>query len=97
MLERTRVALAASDVLDDPMLWEMESLDPIERNVLLERHLVSSDLIGQRDGTVPRGAALALAEHDTLGLMINEEDHLRLQTLLGGLQLDRLESRGAAR
>lgn len=76
----------------------MERLAPRSREILLERHLVSRDLIGSEDGPAPH-TALLLAPEDALGVMINEEDHLRLQGLLSGFRLreawdavDRLDS-----
>jgi protein arginine kinase len=89
ILEMSREALEASDVLDQASFWPMTELDPIDRAVLLERHLVSRELIGPPEGDPPQGAALVLAEDRTLGLMLNEEDHVRLQALVGGLQLER--------
>lgn len=89
ILERVREALESGDVLREPRLWEMASLERGERNVLLERHLVSRELIGPPEGEAPAGAALTLGSGDVLGLMINEEDHLRLQSLLSGLELER--------
>lgn len=88
ILERVTGAVNDGGLSEDPLLWEMESLERSERKLLLERHLVSRELIGFGDGAVPPGAALALSREGTLGLMINEEDHLRLQTLQSGLQLD---------
>jgi protein arginine kinase len=55
--------------------------------VLLERHLVSRDLIGNGTEAGPSHAALLLAPRASLGLMVNEEDHLRLQGLLSGFRL----------
>ena len=89
VLEQARGALEASEVLEEPSLWEMTELDAVDRAVLLERHLVSQELIGPAGGAAPPGAALALSRDRSLGLMVNEEDHLRHQALLGGLQLDR--------
>ena len=60
----------------------MNELTPIERQVLVERHLVSHEL---GDGARPRGILVAPGER--LSLMINEEDHLRLQSLAPGFQL----------
>jgi len=88
LLARARAALEATE-LGDVDLWEMASLDASERTLLLERHLVSRELILGSEGAAPRGAALALGRDSTLGLMINEEDHLRLQALRGGFQLVR--------
>jgi protein arginine kinase len=89
VLDRVRGALADSSSLGEPEVLEMEALDWGDRRLLLERHLVSHDLIGVRDESAPPGAALVLEGRRALGLMVNEEDHLRLQTLLNGLQLVR--------
>lgn len=89
ILDRIRSALDVSDVLETPTLWEMRPLSSNDRRVLLERHLVSRELIGSQDGDAPKGAALALGKNEVLGLMINEEDHFRLQALMSGFQLER--------
>lgn len=89
LLEHAREAIASADILGDVDLWEMSDLDASERTLLLERHLVSRELILGPEGNTPRASALALSRGQTLGLMVNEEDHLRLQTLRGGFQLVR--------
>ncbi len=40
-----------------------------------------------RKGEPPRGAAVLLSATDPMSVMVNEEDHLRLQSLLSGLRL----------
>ena len=88
VLSRVSGALESGRALAEPVLLHMEDLEGPERRLLLERHLVSRDLIGREDdGGVPPGAALVLEGRRALGLMVNEEDHIRLQTLLNGLQL----------
>ncbi len=62
---------------------DMEALTAVERQFLLERHLISHDFA--RDGR-HRGLAFALDERSAV--MVNEEDHLRLQALAPGFQLD---------
>jgi len=89
LLARAHEAIAATSLLGDVDLWRMSELDASERTLLLERHLVSRELILSSEGAAPRGAALALGRERALGLMINEEDHLRLQALRGGFQLVR--------
>ncbi|MDH3734481.1 MAG: protein arginine kinase [Gemmatimonadota bacterium] len=89
LLAQARAALSDADVLGDVDFWEMPTLDASDRTLLLERHLVSRELILGPEGNTPRGAALALSRRREVGLMINEEDHLRLQTLRGGFQLTR--------
>lgn len=63
-------------------LYRMQELTPLDRSFLVERHLVSHEL---SDPTRPRG--LLLAPGETLSIMINEEDHIRLQSLVSGFQL----------
>ena len=63
-------------------LLKMHELTPIDRQFLVERHLVSHEL---SDGARPRGLYVAIGER--LSIMVNEEDHLRLQALCSGFQL----------
>ncbi|MFQ5747536.1 MAG: protein arginine kinase [Gemmatimonadota bacterium] len=85
---RVEAALTGSGALGEADLWNIADLEPTERSLLVERHLVSRELVGTEDGPAPPGAALALSRAATTGLMVNEEDHLRLQSLAGGLQLE---------
>ncbi|HEU0012051.1 MAG TPA: protein arginine kinase, partial [Longimicrobium sp.] len=60
-------------------------LQPPDRQILLERHLVSRELVG--NGTAPSHTALLMGPGESLSVMVNEEDHLRLQNILGGFRL----------
>ncbi|GAV24372.1 ATP--guanido phosphotransferase [Carboxydothermus islandicus] len=62
--------------------FKLVTLAPIERQVLVEKHLISPD---HADGHPRR--AFACTEDERIALMINEEDHIRLQVLLPGLEL----------
>jgi protein arginine kinase len=85
VLDRVGGVLEEGDVLEEPEVLRMDELEAPERDLLVERHLASRELVGD-DG--PRqGAALATGSRGSLGMMINEEDHLRLQALRNGLQL----------
>ena len=64
------------------LLLRMNDIGTLERQILVERHLVSHEL---GDGTRPRG--LLAGADARLSLMINEEDHLRLQAMTPGFQL----------
>ena len=55
----------------------------IDRGLLHERHLISSEL---EKGRGPRGVAFGSDER--VSVMVNEEDHLRLQAIRSGLDLD---------
>ena len=82
VLARVGGAVQASSVLGGGLLLKMQECSPIERQVLVERHLVSHEL---GDGARPRG--IYVAKDDRVSIMVNEEDHLRLQALTPGFQL----------
>jgi protein arginine kinase len=75
-------AAQGSQLLADGLLLRMQDCTPVERQVLVERHLVSHEL---GDGGRPRG--IYVAPDDRVSIMVNEEDHLRLQALTPGFQL----------
>jgi protein arginine kinase len=58
-------------------------LSPLDRQLLVERQLISRELAGAEG---PRG--VALGPRETISIMVNEEDHLRLQVMRSGLALD---------
>lgn len=62
--------------------YVMKELPPVERQFLVERHLISPGLA--KSGT--NGAAL-ISEDEMLSIMVNEEDHIRIQAILPGLQI----------
>jgi protein arginine kinase len=64
-------------------LYAMDNLGALERQFLLERHLASHDLA--RDG---RQRGLAFTDDESAAVLVNEEDHLRIQVLRAGFQLD---------
>lgn len=87
ILQRTREAAADTAVLRDGSVMVMGELSSSDRKLLLERHMVSRELVGEEgSGPVPH-SALLLADGEGLGVMVNEEDHLRLQSLVGGFRL----------
>lgn len=67
----------------DALHFAMEPMSPLDREILFERRLASRELL---DRTV--GGALHVIADESLAVMVNEEDHLRIQTLKPGFQLD---------
>lgn len=69
----------------DPMLEYLSAatLSALDRQFLVERQLISRELAAAEG---PRG--VALAPRETLSVMINEEDHLRLQVMRSGFALE---------
>jgi protein arginine kinase len=61
----------------------MMDLLPLDRQVLVEKHLISPEL-AQR----PQHSALAMAPSEAEAMMINEEDHLRIQSFRPGLAVE---------
>ncbi len=85
--ELARDAAEAAPLLQGGSAFAIEDLTASGRRVLLERHLVSTELIGGSEGSPPSSATLLLAGRESLGVMVNEEDHLRLQSLVSGFRL----------
>ncbi len=67
----------------DSLMVDVAEADSIDRRFLVERHMISRQHAG---GSGTRGVSISPSE--TLALMINEEDHLRIQALRCGLQLE---------
>lgn len=68
---------------------KMDEIPPLQKRVLVEKHLISPNLA---ENSV-HGAVL-LSENEEVSIMINEEDHVRIQCLFPGFQLS--EALGAA-
>ena len=68
---------------DDVTWFELSSMPEIDRRCLVERHLISRELAAAEG---PRGVAIDAAQRTAI--MINEEDHIRLQVIFCGLQLN---------
>ncbi|MEH7308333.1 protein arginine kinase [Neobacillus drentensis] len=63
-------------------LLKIDELQPLQKRVFVEKHLISPNLAEDS----PYGAVL-LTENEEVSIMINEEDHIRIQCLFPGLQL----------
>lgn len=91
--DRTAVLRQVRDVcgrvegLQDSQISELSALEPHRRRILLERRLASRDLMGENGKGPARGTAVVLPPDRPFSIMVNEEDHLRLQVLLSGLRL----------
>ena len=60
----------------------LNKLTPIQRQALVERHLISREHAART-----AGSAAVVTRTQTISIMINEEDHLRMQSILPGLAL----------
>ncbi len=65
-------------------LLDISSLSAVYRQVLVEKHLISP--LQARETLA---GALILRDDEVISIMVNEEDHFRIQCLLPGLQLNK--------
>ncbi len=63
---------------------DMANMSDVEKQAISECHLISPQLI---DGSVRRG--LILSSDSRVSIMINEEDHLRIQCMEAGFEIDK--------
>ncbi len=116
VLEVCRERLLSCGISSQMMWVDVHDAPPLDRLLMLERHLISKDHVKGRPpgaGTVkdeksaesseaseagesvplaagggePRGVAISLPD-ERVSVMVNEEDHLRIQVLLSGLALE---------
>jgi len=85
---KVRAVLEAQRI-DGETIWVgMDEAPTVVKLLLRERYLVSRDL-APTDPRVPTkpGRGVAFGENETLAVMVNEEDHLRLTSLAAGYDL----------
>lgn len=70
---------------------QLDELSEVDRQVLVEKHLVSPTLANES-----QNAAVVLSEDESLSIMINEEDHIRIQCLYPGFQVKQAWERATA-
>jgi protein arginine kinase len=75
-----QVRSALKAIRNDLAYLDVNSLAQLDRQFLRERQLISSELAS---GEGPRGVAIGPQEN--ISIMVNEEDHLRIQVMLSGL------------
>lgn len=80
--ERLQERLEALPLMKNGFSHELSSLDPLQKQVLVERHLISREQAARNEGS-----GSVVNRKQTVSLMVNEEDHLRIQAIRPGLQL----------
>jgi len=74
-----------SDRLAPNVLWvDLDESPPLDRQLLVERHLISQQ---HANAPVDHPRSVAVSSDETFAIMVNEEDHLRIQVIRSGLQL----------
>src|SRR5437868_11992986 len=81
-LEIVRPAVESMGAMRGAFAESMDNLTPLDKQILVERHLISREHAAKS-----AGSGLVINKDETLSVMVNEEDHLRIQSLRPGLQL----------
>jgi protein arginine kinase len=80
---KIRQTILGAQIASQMLYVDLEAAPEIDRTLLVERHLIS------KPHAAAEGArGVAIAEDETVSIMVNEEDHLRIQVLRSGLQLE---------
>ncbi|HCC34832.1 MAG TPA: protein arginine kinase [Ruminococcaceae bacterium] len=75
------VIFSAGDAVSGEFEYiDMESLSPDEAGAMVERHLISPQFAKKR-----AGKALIMTKDESVSIMLNEEDHIRIQVIKPGL------------
>jgi protein arginine kinase len=80
--EAMRPAVEALAPMKDAFSQELADLGPVQKQVLVERHLISREHAARGDGS-----AAVIERRQRFSFMINEEDHLRMQSIQAGMKL----------
>ena len=82
VLERVKPEVESLPEMKDGFSVELDGLSSLQKQVLVERHLISREQAARGEGS-----AAIVNRKQALSLMINEEDHLRMQAIRPGLAL----------
>jgi protein arginine kinase len=85
ILNRCKTELMTGKFGQDVIWVDLRESPSVDRQLLVERHLISRQHANAND-SLPRG--VAIGNDETFAVMVNEEDHLRIQALRSGMQLN---------
>ena len=80
--EKLHEAVSTLPLVKTGFFDELKTLDSVQKQVLIEQHLMSRELAARSEG-----CGLVVNKDKTVCIMLNEEDHLRLQAIQSGLNL----------
>lgn len=81
--DRVEKAIEGSRLMQGSLTVRLDEIGELDRQFLVERHLSSRE-----HARGDEGSALVVGDQEIMSIMVNEEDHLRIQTLRSGFQLD---------
>lgn len=77
--------LKSCNYLQNACIINLDEMDSVDRELMVEHHLISRDLV-DRKGI----RKVIIGKEEILSIMLNEEDHIRLQVINSGLQVREL-------
>lgn len=80
-------AVASLTQMKRGLAIQIEDLSDLEKQILVERHLISREL-----GHSKHGSGVVISRDQAQVVMINEEDHLRIQVMRAGFQFKKVWS-----
>src|SRR6476659_8744939 len=80
---RVRDVILNAGLVAQMLYVDLDNAPDVDRHLLVERHLIS-----KHHAAAEGSRGVAVGENETLSIMVNEEDHLRIQVLRSGLQLE---------
>lgn len=83
VVDSVHSAIDKIEYFKNATFFRMSELDNVDKQFLVERHLMSHEHSTNTDGK-----ALIVSEEEILSVMINEEDHLRVQVMQSGFALE---------
>jgi protein arginine kinase len=81
LFQKCRAAVIAAAPMKRALDISIGDLSELEKQILVERHLISRELSGAKNG-----AGVVISKDQSISVMVNEEDHLRIQVLRAGFQ-----------
>ena len=83
LIEKVWEAFDASPLKKELNLYKMDETDPLKKQSLVEKHLISTQLCASK---VP--AVAIISNDEKISIMVNEEDHIRIQVFEQGLEAE---------
>jgi protein arginine kinase len=80
---RVRDVILNAGLVAQMLYVDLDNAPDVDKQLLVERHLIS-----KHHAAAEGSRGVAVGENETLSIMVNEEDHLRIQVLRSGLQLE---------
>lgn len=74
-------------------LFRMDKIDNVTKLSLIEKHLISPEFVTKTENSITQHLkAILLNDDENICIMVNKEDHLRIQVFSAGLDLENLKN-----